>query len=81
MRIVPWLDFAQLQEQVWEKFDHTRTFTARAPFPCDTQIHYVATNLQNSPIYSEASFRNFERDTVDHFVEKIINALQDDEHL
>ncbi|KAJ5544060.1 hypothetical protein N7494_005339 [Penicillium frequentans] len=80
-RIVPWLDFPQLQEQVWEKFDHTGTFTARALFPSDTQIDYVATNLQNSPIYSEASLRNFERDTVDNFVKKIVNALRDDEHL
>ncbi|KAJ5547554.1 hypothetical protein N7513_004788 [Penicillium frequentans] len=80
-RIVPWLDFPQLQEQVWERFDHTGIFTARPLFPSDTQIDYVATNIQNSPIYSEASLRNFERDTVDNFVEKIVNALRDDEHL
>ncbi|KAJ5993386.1 hypothetical protein N7451_009110 [Penicillium sp. IBT 35674x] len=80
-RIVPWLDFPQLQEQVWERFDHTGIFTARPLFPSDTQIDFVATNIQNSPIYSEASLRNFERDTVDNFVEKIVNALRDDEHL
>ncbi|OKO92894.1 hypothetical protein PENSUB_12564, partial [Penicillium subrubescens] len=80
-RIVPWLDFPQLQEQVWEKFDRTAAFTSRALFPSDTQIDYVATNIQNSPIYSEASLRNFERDTVDNFVEKVIKALQDDEPL
>ncbi|GCB24365.1 hypothetical protein AAWM_07250 [Aspergillus awamori] len=33
------------------------------------------------PIYSEASLRNFERDTVDNFVEKVIEALKDDERL
>ncbi|KAJ5642593.1 hypothetical protein N7490_006593 [Penicillium lividum] len=79
--IVPWLDFPQLQEQVWEKFDHTGVFTTRPLFPSDTQIDYVATNIQNRPIYSEASLRNFERDTVDNFVEKVVNALRDDEHL
>ncbi|KAJ5193141.1 hypothetical protein N7449_004367 [Penicillium cf. viridicatum] len=68
-------------EQVWEKFDHTGTFTARPLFPSDTQIDYVATNIQNSAIYSEAFLRNFERDTVDNFVEKVVNALRDDEHL
>ncbi|KAG0153446.1 hypothetical protein PDIDSM_2098 [Penicillium digitatum] len=31
------------------------------------------------PIYSEASLRNFERDTVDNFVEMVIKALRDDE--
>ncbi|PYI06187.1 metalloprotease m41 ftsh [Aspergillus sclerotiicarbonarius CBS 121057] len=79
--IVPWLDFPQLQEQVWGKFDRTAAFTSRPLFPSDTQIDYVATNVQNRPIYSEASLRNFERDTVDTFVEKVIQALRDDKSL
>ncbi|KAJ5238281.1 hypothetical protein N7468_002900 [Penicillium chermesinum] len=79
--IIPWLDFPQLQEQIWEKFDRTAAFTSRALFPSDTQIDYVATNILNTPIYSEASLRNFERDTVDNFVEKVVNALRDDETL
>ncbi|CAG8054271.1 unnamed protein product, partial [Penicillium salamii] len=78
-RIVPWLDFPQLQEQVWRKFDRTAAFTSRPLFPSDTQIDYVVTNIQNRPIYSEASLRNFERDTVDNFVEMVIKALRDDE--
>ncbi|KAJ6041558.1 hypothetical protein N7460_006948 [Penicillium canescens] len=78
-RIIPWLDFPQLQEQVWRKFDRTAAFTSRPLFPSDTQIDYVVTNIQNRPIYSEASLRNFERDTVDNFVELIIKALRDDE--
>ncbi|KZN87656.1 hypothetical protein EN45_062160 [Penicillium chrysogenum] len=80
-RIVPWLDFPQLQEQIWRKFDRTDTFTSRPLFPSDTQIDYVVTNIQNRPIYSEASLRNFERDTVDNFVENVIKALRDDEPL
>jgi hypothetical protein len=78
-RIVHWLDFPQLQEQVWRKFDRTAAFTSRPLFPSDTQIDYVVTNIQNRPIYSEASLRNFERDTVDNFVEMVIKALRDDE--
>ncbi|KAK9847087.1 hypothetical protein MYU51_020491 [Penicillium brevicompactum] len=80
-RIVPWPDFPQLQEQVWSKLDRTAAFTSRLLFPSDTQIDYVATNIQNNPIYSETSLRNFERDTVDNFVEKIINTLRDDDAL
>ncbi|KUM61397.1 hypothetical protein ACN42_g5712 [Penicillium freii] len=80
-RIVPWLDFPQLQEKIWKKFDRTDAFTSRPLFPSDTQIDYVLTNVQNRPIYSEASLRNFERDTVDNFVEKVIMALRDDEPL
>ncbi|KAJ5751255.1 hypothetical protein N7533_008283 [Penicillium manginii] len=80
-RIVPWLDFPQLQEKVWSKFERTAAFPSRPLFPSDTQIDYVATNIQNNPIYSETSLRNFERDTVDNFVEKVINTLRDDEAL
>lgn len=79
--ITPWLNLPQLQEQVWEKFDRTAAFTSRPLFPSNTQIDYVVTNIQNRPIYSEASLRNFERDTVDNFVEKVIAALRDDELL
>ena len=72
---------SQLQEQVWEKFDRTAAFTSRPLFPSDAQIDYVVTNIQNGTIYSEASLRNFERDTVDNFVEKVIKALREDETL
>jgi hypothetical protein len=74
--IVPWLDFPQLQEQVWEKFDRTAAFTSRPLFPSDAQIDYVVTNIQNKPIYSEASLRNFERDTVDNFVNKSLRLCE-----
>ncbi|GCB24472.1 hypothetical protein AAWM_11189 [Aspergillus awamori] len=79
--IVPWRDFPQLQEEVWGKFDRTAAFTSHPLFPFDTQIDYVVTNIQNRPIYSEASLRNLERDTVDNCIEKVINALRDDEPL
>ncbi|OJZ80079.1 hypothetical protein ASPFODRAFT_108914, partial [Aspergillus luchuensis CBS 106.47] len=79
--IIPWRAFPQLQEQIWDKFDRNNAFTTRPLFPSDTQIDYVVTNTQNRPIYSEASLRNFERDTVDNFVEKVIEVLRDDEPL
>ncbi|KAJ6038648.1 uncharacterized protein N7446_012062 [Penicillium canescens] len=68
-------------EQVWEKLDRTAAFTSRPLFPSDAKIDYVVTNIQNKPIYSEASLRNFERDTVDNSVGKVIQALRDDEPL
>ena len=77
--IVPWLDFPQLQESIWKKFNRTAAFTSRPLFPSDTQLDYVATNIK--PIYSEASLRNFERDTVDNFVEMAVNALRDNDAL
>lgn len=80
-RIIPWLEFPQLQEKIWKKFDRIGAFTSRPLFPSDEQLDYVATNIQDRPIYSEASLRNFERETVDNFVEKVIEALRDDETL
>ncbi|RDH26564.1 hypothetical protein BDQ94DRAFT_176287 [Aspergillus welwitschiae] len=79
--IVPWRDFPQLQEQIWDKFDRNIAFTMRPLFPSDTQIDYVVTNIQNRSIYSKASLRNFERHTVDNFVEKVIEVSRDDEPL
>ncbi|PWY66435.1 hypothetical protein BO70DRAFT_172968 [Aspergillus heteromorphus CBS 117.55] len=80
-QIVPWLGFPDLQQQIWEKIEHAVDFTSRPLFPSDTQLDYVATNIRNRPIYSEASLRNFERDTVDNFVEHIIEALRGDDIL
>ncbi|CAG8908440.1 unnamed protein product [Penicillium egyptiacum] len=71
----------RLYPKLWRKLDRTGAFTSRPLFPSDTQIDYVVTNIQNRPIYSQASLRNFERDTVDNFVEKVIKALRDDEPL
>lgn len=80
-RILPWVDFPRLQEEIWEKFDSAPAFTTRLQFPSNTQLDYVAESIQNKPLYSEGSLRNFERDTVDSFVEKIIDALIRDETL
>jgi hypothetical protein len=80
-RIIPWLDFPQAQEKIWEKLDRMGTFTSRPLFPSEEQLDYVASNIQDRPIYSEASLRNFERETVDNFVEKIIEALRDNDTL
>lgn len=46
-----------------------------------TQLDHVGTTIQDRPIYSEATLRNFDQDTVDNFVEKIIEVLRGDETL
>ena len=80
-RILPWLDFPRLQEEVWSKLEGAAPFASRPLFPSNHQLDYVAANIQNKPIYSEASLRNFQRDTVENFVEMIIEALRTDETL
>ncbi|PYH88799.1 hypothetical protein BO71DRAFT_403570 [Aspergillus ellipticus CBS 707.79] len=57
------------------------TFASQPLFPSQEQLDFVATNIQDRPIYSEASLRNFERETVDNFIEKVIEALRDNETL
>ena len=80
-RILPWLDFPRLQEEVWSKLEGAAPFASRPLFPSNHQLDYVAANIQDKPIYSEASLRNFQRDTVENFVEMIIEALRADETL
>lgn len=50
-------------------------------FASNNQLEYVRRNIIDMPIYSEASVRNFERDTVDNFVQNIIDILMRDDTL
>ncbi|KAJ5946331.1 hypothetical protein N7454_003170 [Penicillium verhagenii] len=66
---------------MWKKFDCAGTFTSQPLFPSDEQLDYVTKIFQKRLIYSEASLRIFEQETVENFVERIIEALRDDETL
>ena len=80
-RILPWEDFPRLQERIWEKLDSKPTFTSQRLFASNHQLEYVHGIVKKKPIYSDASLRVFQRDTVDDFVEKIIDALLQNETL
>ncbi|KAI2789392.1 hypothetical protein POX_d04880 [Penicillium oxalicum] len=80
-RIARWVDFPQLQEQVWTKFDSADAFTSRPLFSSDTAISQVALDIKAESIYSELSLRNFERVAVENFVKSVIQALRSDELL
>ncbi|CAG8148733.1 unnamed protein product [Penicillium olsonii] len=80
-RIVPWLDFPNVQEQVWRKLNRSSAFTSHPLFPSNHQLDFFVRIHQNQQIDSEASLRNFERDTVDNFVEIAIEVLRDNECL
>lgn len=79
-RLVPWLDFPRLQEQVWKKLDRTN-FTSRPLSPSDTQIDFVSAKIKGKRIYSEVSLRSFEEQTVDTFFEEIVEQLRNDDTL
>lgn len=80
-RILPWIDFPRLQENIWDKLNSEPTFTTQCLYPSNNQLEYVHGNVSNKQIYSEDSLRNFERDTVDNFVQAIIDVLTRDESL
>ncbi|EPS32971.1 hypothetical protein PDE_07932 [Penicillium oxalicum 114-2] len=77
-RIARWVDFPQLQEQVWTKFDSADAFTSRPLFYSNFGVECVAKNIQDMPMYSEELLQDFERVTVDRFVRSVIEALQND---
>ncbi|KAE8352275.1 metalloprotease m41 ftsh [Aspergillus coremiiformis] len=72
-RILPWVDFPDIQEEIWATFDSDPAFTAQRPFPSNFQLEYVRSIVKR--IYSENSLRDFERYTVDNIMEMIVDVL------
>ncbi|KAH0421175.1 hypothetical protein CcaCcLH18_13593 [Colletotrichum camelliae] len=70
-RIIPWDDFATAQEGIWAQLPPGAPFSSQPLFPSQHQLDYVMTLL--SPISSEIGLRNFERDTVENTVQKLID--------
>ncbi|KAH0441700.1 serine threonine protein kinase [Colletotrichum camelliae] len=70
-RIVPWDDFATRQEEIWDQLSTSHSFSSRALFPSPHQLEYVMSLI--SPISSETGLRNFQRDTVENAVQKLID--------
>ncbi|KAL7622747.1 hypothetical protein AAE478_006425 [Parahypoxylon ruwenzoriense] len=75
-RIIPWDDFATVQEEVWRKLLDSPSFSSEAIFPTSHQLEFVASMIY--PISSEAGLRSFEGITVEHPVQKLVNAAYDD---
>ncbi|KAF9878757.1 hypothetical protein CkaCkLH20_03657 [Colletotrichum karsti] len=70
-RIIPWDDFATAQEGIWAQLPPGASFSSQPLFPSQHQLDYVTTLL--GPISSEIGLRNFERDTVENMVQKLID--------
>ncbi|WQF90407.1 Putative protein kinase [Colletotrichum destructivum] len=69
-RIIPWDDFATAQEEVWAHF-LDQQFSSQPLFPSQHQLDYVMSLV--SPISSEIGLRNYERDTVENAVKKLVD--------
>ncbi|OHE90489.1 hypothetical protein CORC01_14217 [Colletotrichum orchidophilum] len=78
-RIIPWDDFATGQEEIWDQLSIWRSFTSVAVFPSPHQLEYVMSLI--SPISSETGLRNFQRDTVENAVQKLIDEVYNNEQL
>ena len=70
-RIIPWDDFPTAQEGIWAQLSPGGSFSSQSLFPSQHQLNYVISLV--SPISSEIGLRNFERDTVENAVQKMVN--------
>ncbi|KAK8872288.1 serine/threonine protein kinase [Apiospora arundinis] len=75
-RIVPWDAFAARQEETWNQLASSPSLSSKCLFPSPHQIEYVMSLI--SPISSEIGLRNFERDTVENAVQKLVDEAYKD---
>ncbi|KAK2052519.1 hypothetical protein LY76DRAFT_630015 [Colletotrichum caudatum] len=78
-RIIPWDDFVTRQEEIWDQLKIWRSFSSEAVFPSPHQLEYVMSLI--SPISSETGLRNFQRDTVENAVQKLIDEAYNNEQV
>ncbi|EEH21951.2 hypothetical protein PABG_04162 [Paracoccidioides brasiliensis Pb03] len=78
-RIIPWDSFATQQEEIWNKVSISSDFHSQGVFPSLHQLEYVRSLI--APISGEIGLRNYERVMVENAVQKLVNAVYDDELL
>ncbi|KAL1845565.1 hypothetical protein Plec18170_009700 [Paecilomyces lecythidis] len=78
-RLVPWDEFPDLQEAVWETFYTESDFLSNRLFASRHQLQLIQRDIQT--IRSEMDLRFFERDTVDRFVRSILNEIGNNDSL
>ncbi|KKA19765.1 Uncharacterized protein T310_6240, partial [Rasamsonia emersonii CBS 393.64] len=74
-RVLHWHEFPNMQQKIWDEFITEPAFTSQRLFPSPHQLDYVRSRIKT--IYSEDSLRDFERDTVENFVEAILDRLSE----
>uniref|UniRef100_L2G987 Serine threonine protein kinase n=1 Tax=Colletotrichum fructicola (strain Nara gc5) TaxID=1213859 RepID=L2G987_COLFN len=78
-QIIPWDDFAIRQEEIWDQLLNFDSFSSEAVFPSPHQLEYVMSLIR--PISSELGLRNFQRDTVENAVQKLVEKAYSNERL
>ncbi|KAI9766737.1 MAG: hypothetical protein M1840_006381 [Geoglossum simile] len=77
-RIIPWDDFPMKQEEVWNQFSES-SFASEHQFPSQHQLDYVRSVL--NPVSGEQGLRYFEHDTVENAVQKLVDAVNNNDLL
>ncbi|UNI24834.1 hypothetical protein JDV02_010552 [Purpureocillium takamizusanense] len=72
-RIIPWDSFAAAQEETWNQLAADDAFFTDTICPSSNQVDYIAS--LNRPISSENDLRNFERDTVEISVQRLLDEV------
>ncbi|GJN67157.1 hypothetical protein PLICBS_001181 [Purpureocillium lilacinum] len=78
-QIIPWDNFAAAQEETWNQLAADNAFFTDTIYPSANQVDYVAS--LNRPISSELDLRNFERDTVEIAVQRLLDGVYGSERL
>lgn len=76
-RILPWLDFSQLQEEVWTRIDDA-AFTWAKGFQHHELIDYATLTIEEMAEHGEVPLRKFEQVTVNDLVNGIFRTLKDE---
>ncbi|PWI65461.1 hypothetical protein PCL_07062 [Purpureocillium lilacinum] len=78
-QIIPWDNFAATQEETWNQLAADNAFFTDTIYPSANQVDYIAS--LNRPISSELDLRNFERDTVENAVQRLLDGVYQSERL
>lgn len=80
-RIRHWNEFPEVQEKIWDRLNRDRTFTRKRRFRNNYFLDEIHKHTRRHTIFSEASLHDFQRDTMERFVNDILDALLQDHTL
>lgn len=80
-RVIPWHDFPDLQEQIWERINAEPTFASQPLFASKCQLNSVPRLIEPITYHKDMALEKFEKLTVGNFVENIVDEIYETEPL
>ncbi|KAJ6143203.1 hypothetical protein N7471_002656 [Penicillium samsonianum] len=77
----PWIQFPQLQEEMWKKILNASELVNACVFPPQSSIQYTAQILQWYTVHSEETLKQFAHRTLDDFLALIVNFIEHEDTL